>query len=44
MFLLTFLSYPASLLMVKFPLGKYLSTVLWVIEILLGCQYALTRL
>ncbi|KAJ5520948.1 hypothetical protein N7463_001401 [Penicillium fimorum] len=37
-----FFSYPASLLMVKFPLGKYLSTVFILWAIVLACHAATT--
>ncbi|KAJ6123896.1 hypothetical protein N7471_011213 [Penicillium samsonianum] len=38
-----FFSYPASLLMVKFPLGKYLSTVFILWAIVLACHAATTN-
>ncbi|CAG8112837.1 unnamed protein product [Penicillium olsonii] len=36
-------SYPASLLMVKFPLGKYLSTVFILWSVILACHAATTN-
>ncbi|CAG7950463.1 unnamed protein product [Penicillium salamii] len=38
-----FFSYPASLLMVKFPLGKYLSTVFILWSLVLACHAATTN-